>query len=495
MDAYRKLEERFGRIARLAEAGAVLHWDSAVMMPSGGAEARSEQLATLRTVTHEMLVDPAVGDWLEEAGDASLDAWQQANLAEMRRAWTHATAVPGELVAELSRKGSTCEMVWRQARLEDDFDRLAPHLRDVLDIVRQTAHAKGEALGLTPYDALLDQYDPGQRAEDIDAIFADLESFLPDFIDAVLDRQDAGPAPVRPEGRFDEATQRELGHRLMAALGFDFDHGRLDESAHPFCGGTPSDVRLTMRTDPDDFGGSLMAVLHETGHALYELGLPAQWRYQPVGMARGMTLHESQSLSVEMQLCRSRAFFDFLAPLLVETYGDQPAFEPDNLFRHFTRVERSLIRVDADEVTYPAHVIMRYRLERQMVAGQLEVDDLPEAWNAAMDELVGVVPPDDRRGCMQDIHWMDGAFGYFPTYTLGAMTAAQLVESARDDLDGLDEAVRQGDFAPFVDWMREHVHRKASSAPTPQLVEQASGRPLDVAAFKRHLRRRYLPEP
>jgi carboxypeptidase Taq len=279
----------------------------------------------------------------------------------------------------------------------------------------------------------------------------------------------------------------------MKRLGFDFEHGRLDISLHPFCGGTPDDVRITTRYDETNFTRALMGVLHETGHALYERGLPAAWRRQPVGDARGMSVHESQSLLMEMQACRSREFLEFAAPLLRAAFGGKgKAWEADNLYRVYTQVERGFIRVDADEVTYPAHVILRYRLEKAMVAGDLEIEDLPGEWNRGMRELVGVTPPSDREGCLQDIHWYDGAWGYFPTYTLGAMTAAQLFAAAKRAVPGIPDAIARGDFAPLLGWLRANVHGKASSLSTDALLRAATGSSLDARVYEDHLRRRYL---
>ncbi|MFY7960601.1 MAG: carboxypeptidase M32, partial [Elsteraceae bacterium] len=259
------------------------------------------------------------------------------------------------------------------------------------------------------------------------------------------------------------------------------------------CGGTPDDIRLTTRYREDDFRSAMMGVLHETGHALYEVGLPADWRYQPVGYARGMSVHESQSLLMEMQACRSRAFARFTAPLIREAFnGSGPAWEAENLYRLGTQVTRGLIRVDADEVTYPAHVILRYRLERALVSGALSLADLPGAWNDGMQELLGVRPPSDVDGCLQDIHWPSGAFGYFPTYTLGAMTAAQLYQAAGAAIPDLDARLEQGDFTALLGWLRTHIHGRASYLPAPALLTEATGRPLESAPFLAHLRRRYL---
>ena len=329
--------------------------------------------------------------------------------------------------------------------------------------MRESAQAKGEALGCRPYEALVDLYEPGASAATINRLFDDLAQFLPGFIAQVVERQADQPAPLEPEGPFPIEAQEALGRRLMAVLGFDFDHGRLDVSLHPFCGGVPDDVRITTPYETDDFDKAMMAVLHETGHALYERGLPAEWRLQPVGAARGMGFHESQSLLIEMQACRSPAFMDFAAPLIREAFGGRgPAWSADNLYRRGTRVKADFIRVYADEVTYPAHVILRTRLEQALIAGELAPEDLPGAWNQAMGELLGIAPPDDAQGCLQDIHWYDGAFGYFPTYTIGAMTAAQLFAAACRAKPEIPEALGRGDFAPLMAWLGEHVHAKGS---------------------------------
>jgi carboxypeptidase Taq len=492
--AYHRLELRFRRLFTLREAAAMLQWDGAALMPPGGAAARGDQLATLKLVCHEALTDPAMGDLLDAAaGENDLDDWQRANLREMRREWLHATAVPGDLVEAASLAASHCEQVWRQARPASDFAMVLPALQTVLDRTREVAAAKAERLGRSPYEALMDQYEPDATTASIDSLFDDLAGFLPGLIEQVLARQAAAPSPLEPEGPFPIDKQREIGVRLMQRLGFDFDHGRLDVSLHPFCGGTPDDVRITTRYDEADFRGALMGVLHETGHALYERGLPLAWRRQPVGEARGMAVHESQSLLMEMQACRSREFTGYLAPLLREVFAAAgPAWDADNLYRLNTRVTRGFIRVDDDEVTYPAHVVLRYRLERAMIAGDLALADLPAAWNDGMKELLGIVPPDDRRGCLQDIHWYDGAFGYFPTYTLGAMTAAQLFAAAKMANPAILAGLAEGNFAPLLAWLRVNVHGKGSLLSTAALVEQATGNTLDARIYRRHLETRYL---
>jgi len=494
MTPYQQLEARFARRGTLNEALSVLNWDYSSMMPSGGAAARAEQMSTLEVMAHEILTAADLPELFDQAqGQNELGDWQRANLKEMRRDWLHATAVPANLVETLSKAGVECEMAWREARPANDFASILPKLRRVLELTREVAAAKAAKLDKPLYDALLDAYEPDGSAAEIDRQFGALSAFLPGAIGAAIERQKSRPAPIQPLGPFPIELQKQVGQKFMAALGFDFDHGRLDVSAHPFCGGTPDDVRITTRYREDDFARAMMGVLHETGHALYERGLPADWRRQPVGRARGMSLHESQSLLMEMQACRSREFLEFAAPLLKDTFGGTgPAWEADNLYRLNTRVSRSLIRVDADEATYPAHVILRYRLERAMIEDRLQLQDLPGAWNDGMRELVGVAPPDDRDGCLQDIHWYCGLWGYFPTYTLGAMTAAQLFQAATAQDPSIRPGLAKGDFKPLLGWLRTNVHQRASSVSAPELLTDATGKPLDTEAFQRHLQTRYL---
>lgn len=493
--SYQQLVQRFARLGSLHDVQGILHWDSRVMMPAGGAESRAEQLATLDVICHELLTDPGVGDLLDAAEGETLGDWERANVREMRREWVHAAAVDAALVEALSRACSACEMLWREARAKADYLMVLPHLEEVLRLTIEVGTAKAARFGTSVYDAMLDQFEPAGRAADIDPVFDEYAAFLPEFLDNVLAQQAREPAVLRPPGPFPVERQRELGLRLMQILGFDFHHGRLDVTLHPFSGGASGDRRITTRYDEADFTPSLMATIHETGHSLYEQHLPGAWRHQPVGSARGMVVHESQSLIMEMQASRSREFLSFAAPLMREVFGADaadPAWQPENLFRLYTRVSRSFIRTAADEITYPAHVILRYRLERTLVAGELALRDLPGAWNEGLKALLGIVPPDDRLGCLQDIHWYEGLIGYFPTYTLGAMAAAQLFDAAKKDLPGLPAAIARGEFKPLVEWLSANVHARASHLSTRDLLTAATGRPLDPAVFKAHLKARYL---
>jgi carboxypeptidase Taq len=420
--------------------------------------------------------------------------WQAANVREALRQWRRETAVPRELVEASSQAESKSEQAWRKLRAKNDWSAYRSFLEEVVRLKRQVAQAVGAKLQLSPYDALVDGFEPGMRSAQIDRVFSELKAFLPDYIARASERSKA-KAPRQPVGPFPIEAQRALGLKLMAATGFDMAHGRLDVSHHPFCGGVPSDVRITTRYDEADFQSALMGVLHETGHAKYEQGLPGAWIEQPAGQARSMGVHESQSLLQEMQVCRSREFFAFSAPLIRQAFpaADAAALDPENLFALMTRVRPGLIRVDADEVTYPGHVILRYELEKALIDGSLSVAELPAAWDERMQQWFSrSTAGNDEDGCMQDVHWPSGAFGYFPSYTLGALIAAQLFAVAKKQLPGLQSGIARGELSALNDWLRERVWARASSVDTDTLVRDATGEALSAAYFRAHLDARYF---
>lgn len=489
--AYDRLRDRFARIATIGECQAMLSWDASAMMPEGGGAARGDQLAVLSGIGHEMLIAPEVADDLAEA-EATGD-WDAANLHLMRRAHGRATALPTSLVEATTRANSACEKAWREARRSADFTVVQPYLTQVVSLQRQTAQALSAATGLSPYDALMDGFQRGVTAADVEPIFAAYEGFLAEALPRAEALQATRPAPIEPAPPFAIAAQRVLCREMSARIGLDYTHARLDESLHPFSGGTPTDVRITTRYEETGFAQALLGVLHETGHALYERGLPVAQARQPVGESAGMAAHESQSLIIEMQAARTDAFLGFLGPRLQTAFGGDPrAFAPENLARLFRRVRRGFIRVDADEMTYPAHIILRFRLERALIGGNLSVADLPGAWNEGFHGLLGMMPPNDAMGCLQDIHWHDGAFGYFPSYTLGAMAAAQLMAAARRALPGLDAQLAECDLDPLLGWLRQNVHGQGARLGFQDLLRAATGKPLDPADFTAHLTARYL---
>lgn len=493
---YQQLEQEFRRVHAFRSAASLLRWDAAVMMPRGSSELRGEQLAALETEAHSLVASPRVSRLLDraEANQRGLDDWRRANLREMRRARDHAIAMPQNLVSRLAKTTARAEMKWIEARQKSDFSLFAPHLEEVANLVRTKAQLLGKALKLDPYDALLDEFSPGMTTAGIDAIFTQLGRRLPGLIQDAIELQ-AARAPLEITGRFPADRQRALAIELMTAMGFPFERGRLDESEHPFTGGIPGDIRITTHFNPEEPLSGLMGVLHETGHAMYDVGLPDAWRGQPVGRDRGMAMQESQSLLLERLICRNRPFLSYLQPLLQRTFGvGGPQWEVENLYRLLIRVRRSCIRVDADEVTYPVHIMLRYELEQEILEGELRIRDLPEAWNARLSDRLGVRPASDAEGCLQDVHWAVGSFGYFPSYAIGAVIAGQLYESLRMERPQLDDEIAAGQFAGLFDWLRENVHSLAASVSTPELIRKATGKALSAAPWLRYIEGKYLEE-
>ncbi|MCX9157686.1 carboxypeptidase M32 [Niveibacterium sp. 24ML] len=490
--AYNELLARSRSMHRLAHLGAIAYVDRATLMPPGGNEARAAAAAELDQIMHARSTDPAIAGLLQAAEQEPLSDVARADLREMAQAYRMATALPAELVQAKTLATARCEHAWRSQRPANDWAGFLPNLREVLRIAREEAARLSDALGLSPYDALIERFEPGMRSAEIARVFDPMRAWLPGLIAQIRERQAQTPV-IAPAGPFPVEAQHRLVREMIELLGFDFDRGRMDESTHPFCGGVPEDVRMTTRYREDDFSVSLFGTIHETGHARYEQNLPREWLGQGIGVARSMGIHESQSLAFEMQLARSPGFLAQLAPRLVRHFGAQAAFEPQALTRWATQVAPGKIRVDADEATYPCHVLLRFDLERALIGGELAVEDLPAAWDEGMRDLLGLDTRGDYRdGCMQDVHWAEGLFGYFPCYTLGALYAAQWFATMRRDTPDLDARIAAGDYAPVFGWLDAKIWSQGSRWTTPELVQRASGEALNPAHFKRHLEARYL---
>lgn len=494
---YRELQQRFERHYLLRSSADLLDWDAQAIMPQGAGELRAAQLGTLRLLAHEAIAAPDMADKLAAAEASPPEGeWELRNLVAMRRAWIHAASIPSQLVEAHSRATSACELAWRAARRDDDFASLRPKLEEVVNLTRQIGEAKASMMKLSTYDALADEYEPGVREADLIPLFGRLERELPPLIDRIVDAQRSRPASLHKlVGPFPVERQDALSRHLAERMGFDFQRGRLDVSTHPFCGGAAEDVRMTTRYDEADFLSSVFSVIHETGHALYELGLPRSWARQPVGSVPGMGLHESQSLLMEMQAGRTPEFLGYLADAAAQYMGlDRGILSREALQRQVLSVGRSLIRVDADEATYPLHIIVRFNLERAMIAGELQVAELPLAFRDAMERIVGARPETDREGCLQDVHWPMGAFGYFPSYTIGAIAAAQLFTAAVKRHPEIPAELSRGDFTTLLRFASQHVHQHAGLYDTGGILLRATGSALDPDALLRHLKRRYLNE-
>ena len=497
-DPYARVVHRFSTASKLDAARMMLNWDAQTHMPAGGAWARGEQMAAITEVSTDLIGSDAAGDELNEAeamaGKLAPD--ERADLSEMRRVYAHASAAGKELASAKMRASQALQAVWRRAKPENDWKAFEPGFTELLAITRDIAQAKAEALGTTPYAALIDEFDPGVGEALIDPIFAELAAFLPGVIAEVRERQAAWPEPI-PFGEIAVDRQAALSHQLAVAIGHDPDHFRIDQAPHPFSvPHSPGDVRFTTRYDVANPKFAVAASLHEAGHAMYEFNLPRAFAFRPGGMARGMTAHESQSLSLEKLAGRSREFLAWLAPKMAEAFdgtGD-PRFTPANVLNTWRRLDDGFIRVEADELSYPLHVILRYRLEQALISGDLKPADVPGAWNEMFEGLLGRTPPDVAHGPLQDIHWAMGMLGYFPNYAMGSMLAAQLFERATADDPDILPALGRGDFAPYFAWVKPRVHERASLTSFDQLVRDATGAPLSAAAFKRHVKRRYLEE-
>ena len=491
--AYVELKERFYQLSRLDHAITFLQWDQLVMMPPGGSNTRAEALAELTGMRHNLLVAPEMGDLLARAEEENGEAAEKRSIAEMAREYRQAVCLPAELVKAQSLAGSTCEHGWRTQRQENDWPGFLTNFREVVHLARQEAQHRQQAEQekfATPYDALLDLHCTGDSSTFIDGIFARLRAELPSMLAEVVDKQQQ---KVDIGGEYPLKAQKQLSEELMRCLGFDFSAGRLDVSMHPFSTGDVGDQRITTRYRTTDFIDALTGTAHETGHASYEAGLPKAWEHLPVGQACNMCIHESQSLLFEKQLFLSRPFLAFFTPQIHRLLPAAAALGTDDIYRAATRVEPSYIRVEADEVSYPLHVILRYEIERDLINGHIEAEDIPELWDSKMLHYLGLSTKDNYRdGCLQDIHWTDGSFGYFPSYTLGAINASQLFTTIVSSFPDWQERVGAGEVHFIRQWLAANVWSVGSTRSSQEIMVAATGETSNAEYLLAHIRRRYL---
>ena len=491
MEAYDEFIQRVKDIHRLGALQGHLGWDQEVLMPTKGAASRGEMMAWLAGKRHEQLTDGRMGELLDLLESTTLDADQAANVREMRRSYDQAVCLPKAFVESFAQARSEALVAWQSAREASDFEAFKPALAHLIGLTKQ----KIELLGVssTPYDVLLDEYEVGMTVEDYDPLFAGLRDRLVPLLQAITQAQETSDEPVLPtDVVFAVEAQKAFCEAVSNHMGFDFEAGRMDASTHPFSAGLwPGDTRFTTRFDEKDPFSCLYAVMHETGHALYEQGLDHDHRYTPRGAAVSLGVHESQSRFWENQIGRTPAFWKVVLPWFRSAFPDAPEVDEHTLNRLANRVEKGFIRVEADEVTYNLHVMLRYEIEKQLFNGDLEVDDLPTAWNTMFKSWFDVEVPEDRLGCLQDIHWSMGAFGYFPTYTLGNLYAAQLLEAMAADLGDIDELVASGNWEPMLTWLRPRIHERGSQVSPAQLIEDATGSPPSPEPFLRYVERKY----
>lgn len=492
--AYASLKERFHLLANLTGAGSILYLDSMTVMKPGSESDRSEQTMALATAGQKLLAHPEVKGWLDEAeaNASTLSRDDRTNLRLMRRRWVSATAIPESLVRESARLEIEGNNLHTRHRDEGNWAKMKPVYEASFRTAREIGEIMKDALGVaTPYEALLDQFNPGLTLATVEREFATLEAALPGMIAGALERQKTAgaalPLPAVPLGAL-----KQIGEELMLAIGFDESRGVLHVGdMHPLSGGTPDDSRLTTRYDPTNPLDGLFTVAHETGHSLYEQGSPAAWRYQPAGHTMGMDIHESQSMIMELQACRTPEILEYLVGKF-SAQGSDAAFTADNFARSLFRVQPSFIRVHSDELTYPVHIILRFNLERDLIAGKLAMSDLPDAWNEGMKKSLGIVPPGPAQGHMQDVHWATMSIGYFPAYTLGAMGAAQLFAAAVKARPEIRAELRQGQFKALRQWLTDNVYSKGSLLTQDELFTAATGEKLNAACYMSHLSRRFL---
>ena len=494
MQNYLQLEKEIEEINQINNVVDILSWDIAVNMPTGSTESRTNEISLLSSIIHSRLKSNKINDLINAADTetSQLNAWQSVNLQEIKRKVLYISCVSDDLQKRYITAATKSELVWREARKDNDFNKLKPYFQEVLDCVQELAGAKSSLLNCTKYDALLDEYDPSRKTTDLKQIFINLKTVLPDLTQQIVDKQKK--EKVLPINEVPIEQQKLIGRKIMEVMGFDFTCGRIDDSTHPFCGGTAFDVRITNRYKTDDFISGIMGIVHETGHALYEQNIPANYKNQLVGKAKGMAIHESQSLLMEMQVGRSKEFCEFLSKLLNDEFGLKgQEYSADNLYKLNTRVRPSLIRIDADEVTYPMHVMLRFEIEELLINKELTLNDIPDFWNKKMQEYLGVVPNTNSEGCLQDIHWPSGSFGYFPAYTCGAIIASMLMEGARKSAITIDADITMGNFNSINEFLNNRVRNFGSLKTTKDLIKDATGEnKINTEIFLKYLKRKYL---
>ena len=491
--AYGSLITAVKEIALLGTSASVLHWDQETYMPPKGAETRGNQVSLLARLAHEQFTDKRIGEWLGEVESSDLVKDKQSdaavNIRELRRSYDRATKIPATLVAEISKTAVLGHVAWIDARKESNYGKFKPWLGKMLDLRKQEAECVGYKTVI--YDALLDEYEPHETTENLKRVFESLRDPLIDLVGRIKSSPKKAPVEIL-ERKYPAAAQEMFAREAAKAVGFNFDAGRLDISVHPFCTDfSPHDVRMTTRYDEHYFGDAFFGVLHETGHGLYGQGLPIEHCGTPLGEPISLGIHESQSRLWENLVGRSRAFWQHFYPKAQVTFAQQlKDVTPQQWYFAINDVRPSFIRTESDEATYNLHILLRFEMEQAMLSGDLGVDDVPAAWNERMQKYFGLTPPDDAKGALQDTHWSGGAFGYFPTYTLGNLYAAQFFQQAHKDLGDLDAQFARGEFQTLLTWLRQNIHRHGKRYTARELVQKITGRDLSAEPLLNHLRRK-----
>lgn len=486
--AYEKLRERTREIALIGSAGGVLNWDRETYMPTKAIAWRSEQLAYLSGKTHSLFVGQEVGEWLSECGGLEKDSIEAANVRMWQRDYDRAVKLPQDLVEEMARTSSLASQEWMEARREKKFSRFEPWLVKLVALKKREADCLGYQD--SPYDALLDAYEPGMTASRVGSILEKLKEQMIPLLPLAIEKSKRQNATL--EGHFPIASQQAFNRKVAEAIGFDFESGRIDTTTHPFCSGVgPGDCRLTTRYNEENFLESLYGVLHEAGHGLYEQGLAIERFGTPAGEAVSLGIHESQSRLWENHIGRSVEFWQRWFPVACEHFPDLKKTTPEAIAAFALRVKPSHIRVEADEMTYDLHIILRFSIERELIEGKLAVADVPHRWNEEFKKLMGLNVSDDAMGCLQDVHWSMGGIGYFPTYSLGNLNASHLHHHAEQQVPGLKDAINRGDYAPLLKWLREKIHIHGRRYLPQDLIRLATGEESNPAYHSEYLKKKY----
>lgn len=486
--AYDALVAHHRHLHDLEHVQAILSWDRLTQMPAGSAPARARAQAAFARVMKEAQDDARVSVWLAMAVAEPLEGDAALNLACMSRTIGLESALPPSLVERRELATGAAVQAWGRARQDNEWAAFAPAWSAVVDVMREAADRTGQALGLSRMDALLERHEPGLRMARLQPLFDNVMRWLPPLLNRAVAQQQRAPAPAELLGPFPMPAQRALCELLMRRLGFDFEAGRLDVAVHPFTGGVPEDVRLTTRFDESSLLPVLTSTLHETGHACYQQNLPAEWLGQPLAGPHSASLHEGQALAFERQLAATPAFWQALAPLLCESFGEQPAFDPANLQRLAQRARPGRVRINADALTYPLHIVLRLEVEQALIEGAIEVADVPALWDERSVALLGVEPAASfAEGPLQDPHWVHGMFGYFPTYLLGAMVAAQSMAAVRCASPDFDDRIAKGDWSVLSHWLKARVWQQGARRNLDEAMLFATGSVLSDAALRQQL--------
>ncbi len=487
------LKTHLNEVHDLEMAGDLLEWDQLTYMPPGGGEARAEHMATLKRLAHEKFTSDEIGRLLEElAADQTVGDYESDDASLVRvasRKYNRKRKLPTALVAEIARHQSIAQEIWVKARAENNFALFQPALEKMFDLKRQEAEALAPFDSV--YDPLLDEYEPGMKTAQVKAVFDGLRAEIVPLVKAVGTKAEAvSNAALRQP--FDVDRQREFGTRLVKQFGFDFERGRLDVAAHPFCTNfSPGDVRLTTRYDPNFLSTSLFGAMHESGHGMYEQGVSPALQRTLLCAGASLGIHESQSRLWENLVGRSRGLWKYFYPQLQAVFPQLAATDLEMFYRAINKVSSSLIRVEADELTYSLHIMLRFEIEQEVLTGQVRVADLPAVWNAKMDDYLGVTPPNDRLGVLQDTHWAAGLIGYFPTYALGTIVSVQLFNKAIAAVPDIPAQIERGEFAGLLGWLQQNIYRHGKKFMPTELVQRTTGGPLDSGPYVNYLKKKY----